>query len=325
MLGDLDEAIRHGRTAVTQAAELGRSPAWTLPSLANALVIKYQLTRDAELIDEAVDAFRRSLDHQIPGSAEQATQLSNLGRALRIRSRGGSGLAALADAFQAVHYARAAVAASPASDPEHFRWTSNLVAALTQRAALTDGTADLEEAVRLAQTAVLATPREHPELAWRTLCWTDAHAALLHATGKEGHARAAIDLLRESTAALHGPVTDRVRAGREWGRITAGLDRWPLALAGYQEAVRLLPLTVSRDMDRASGEAMVESAGELSREAASCAVHTGQPELAVALLESGRAILWSQQLDSRTGSRLLTTAHPELAARLSQIHADLTA
>jgi hypothetical protein len=68
---------------------------------------------------------------------------------------------------------------------------------------------------------------------------------------------------------------------------------------------------------------MLDEFRGLGGDAAAAAIAAGQPERALELLEAARAVIWSQQLDTRTDLSTLRDVAPALADELDQARAAL--
>jgi tetratricopeptide (TPR) repeat protein len=317
-LSDLSLAIDLGRASCRADREAGRLQVGLI-ALSNALTQRHLVDGNLADIDEGVETARAALATTPPAAPVYPTCLSNLGRALRLRSLERTGLGAVSDAFEAVGYGRAAVEAAAPADPERLRSLYNLVVSLLHRADLTSNVDDVEDAIATAREMVLGTPHRHPDYADRLRIWAEAHDDRFRLAGGDGYAHVAVDLYRQAEQAVTGPVPVRVAAARGRGSLAATMRRWPTALDGYSAAVALLPLVAWRGLDRPSSELQLTPWRGLSNDAAGCAVAAGEPETAVVLLEQSRAVLWSQMLDTRGDLGALRDAHPELAARLNDI------
>lgn len=93
----------------------------------------------------------------------------------------------------------------------------------------------------------------------------------------------------------------------------------PSALEGYQTAISLLPVLAWRGLDRVSRERLTAEFPLLASDAAACATATGRLALAVEMLEQGRAVLWSQLLETRSGLADLESADHQIALRLREL------
>ena len=75
-------------------------------------------------------------------------------------------------------------------------------------------------------------------------------------------------------------------------------------------------------MSRASRELQLTSRSGVATDAAALSLNAGRDD-AVALLERGRAVLWGQQLETRTDLQLLAATDADLAGRLDEIRRQL--
>jgi hypothetical protein len=72
-----------------------------------------------------------------------------------------------------------------------------------------------------------------------------------------------------------------------------------------------------RGLHRETREHLLGRWSGLSREAAAYALQAGEPETALAFLESGRAVLWTQMIENHAPLNDLRARHPELADQMS--------
>jgi hypothetical protein len=137
----------------------------------------------------------------------------------------------------------------------------------------------------------------------RALDASQAAAALLEASGTE-------------TA----PAFVRLRAAAGLGQLAASRDVGSRsALQGYQTAIGLLPVLAWRGLDRVSRERLIAEFPLLASNAGACAIAADRSALAVELLEQGRAVLWSQLLETRSDLADLDGADHQTALRLREL------
>jgi hypothetical protein len=113
----------------------------------------------------------------------------------------------------------------------------------------------------------------------------------------------------------------------EAGRVTAA------ALMDYghsfdaarilSETVCRLPAVAWRGSDRRSRESQLAEVSGLASDAAACQLAAGNPEAAVEVLETGRAVLWTDMLQLRRGDARLWAERPDVASRLRDLAAAL--
>ena len=94
-------------------------------------------------------------------------------------------------------------------------------------------------------------------------------------------------------------------------------NNWAGAVQGFSAAVELAGLAVPRELRRADQEFRLGQFAGLASEAAAACVQAGQPARAVELFEQGRAVMFSQILDTRSDLTALRQAHSELAEQFT--------
>nr|WP_272902865.1 CHAT domain-containing protein [Streptomyces sp. BA2] len=229
------------------------------------------------------------------------------------------------DLDAAVELLRAAADAAPAGHPSHGQCQSNLGSALYARRGSGGSERDLEEAVaahRRSLAALSSGDTRRPARVWRL-------AQALLATSVSASARAS-DAAREALALL-GEVTQDTEAAPslrvETARLAAALigDDHPVEAAGLMaDAVRLLPLTAPRELNRWDQQHTLRQFSGLAAEAAARSLAAGaEPAHALRLLEQGRAVLLGQLLATRGDLAGLRERSPDLAARFVRLRGRL--
>ncbi|GGN87590.1 hypothetical protein GCM10010112_70430 [Actinoplanes lobatus] len=132
-----------------------------------------------------------------------------------------------------------------------------------------------------------------------------------------------LELLRETATDDAAPPLHRVEMSAFWGRLAFRRGRLDASLDGYGNGVRLLPRLAWRGLGRTSRERLLSLSPDVVGDACAVAVAAARPQLAADLIEQGRAVLWSQVLESRAAMTDLRAAAPRLAARLSSLAATL--
>lgn len=313
--GDLDEAVDAARRAVEATPSrdsLERSS--RLMVLGTALVRRHEHTGDRTDLDWAIHVGREVVaDVSLPVSVRRKA-LGNLCNRLRTRYllTGDA-----ADLDEAVRAGERAVTVD--SHPIH---RTNLALALWDRARLTGNLADLDTAIGHVEAVAGALDPSSPERAG-TL---GVLGRMLHtraAIGGEDDADRCLELLREAALAAASPPHERLAAAVARGEFAAERGDWAAATDGFATAVELLPLTAWRGLARTDRERLLARHAGLAADAAACAISCGRPEKAVELLDQGRSVLWSQLLDTRTDLTALRGSHPETAARMDELRAEL--
>ncbi|MBG6134523.1 CHAT domain-containing protein [Longispora fulva] len=328
---DLDEAVSTARDAVTRNQSGAPNTTGTLQILAAALYVRHQRLGDRSDIDAAIDVLRRSVKATTPTDADYPGHLQLLGTALLGRYRASHSIEDLTSSLEALRLSTTLVRAD---SPSYGACLGNLSTASHAWFEHTGDLADLSTAIDLARRVLLVTPGGHPDMAaWTANLANKLWSRFRQNTGDQdlsealGHWRTAVDTET-------GTISARLRAATSWGqatlsmalRLPAGHRRTALfgaALEGFSAAVELVPLSVSRALDRETREQRATEWTGLASRAAACAIELGQWERAVELLEHGRSVLWTQLLEARGDFTQLHQIHPELATELERLRTEL--
>ncbi|SDG81858.1 tetratricopeptide repeat protein [Pseudonocardia oroxyli] len=297
---DLDAAVMAARAAVEGSRNGDPELPGRLSNLGNALRLRGARTRSERDLDDAVRILEQAVEKAVTG---RVGHLSNLGAALQSRAELAGG-----DPAAAVPVLLAAVRATPASAPARPRYLSNLGNAL-----VTAG--DPDGAVARHREALALLPQGHPG---RAVVWGNLAAALNALPGA-----VALDEVTDATREVLANTT------------VSGPDRlvaaWRLADLEVRAAggdTRQAAATMRTAVDLAREVAWIGAApgdrsytlarfSTLGLDAAATVVDT-DPGAAVAMLESGRSVGWSDQLQHRRVEALADRS-PDLAARLREV------
>ncbi|MFF8480419.1 hypothetical protein [Streptomyces antibioticus] len=273
-------------------------------------------------LDAAVATGRRLLDITPAGHPDRPQAAANVGLALRTRyaQTGQSG-----DLHDGTALEREALEAVEPGLPRWAALSSNMARAMTERFIAHGTPSDLHEACRFAQAAVAATPHGDPSRARRMQGLAD----LLERRSAAGldagtDVTDALRLWDESSQATASPVRTRVRSAVRGGLWAMTEIRDPeQALGCFTRAVELLDRLAWRGLERSDQERALAEWTGVTTDAVAVALTCGSAEDGIRLAEQGRAVLWSQLLNDRTGLAELRSRAPELVDRLSRISAEL--
>jgi len=285
--------------------------------LANRSIIlqfQFRATGDPVRLDEAVTLARRAVD-AMPTGHHRRKILIAYGQALRLRSAAGDIDPAIAVFEQAV----------AAADPDYPSGValSGLSGALTARYERDGDPDDLDAAVIAARRAVEAISYDDLTLAVCLLNLGRTLRRRAEQIGRPGDLMEAADVLRRAAQLPAASAEIRLDAARAWGRVARALGQRGAAADGYALAVDLLPQLAWRGLDRRVQEHFLGDWSGLANDAACVAIEAGDPERAVALVDQGRSVLWTQALHLRSDPARLAERDPELAAELDRIRQQL--
>ncbi len=321
MTGDrhsLDEAVEVARAAVAAAGPGDPDRGRFHSGLSVALRMRYRLAGDPQDLRGAIEAGRESLRDAAGHEALMDWQLM-LALALRaefLRSADGAALT------EALHLSGEAAAAEAASGKAAVLARSNYASILLTRYDHTADLADLDRAIEVQRETLsgLDTQSVHNG---------SMHANLAIALQMRFRADpGAFDdkLLDETTghlraAARTGSATtsSRITAAVGWGSFAAQRHRWAEATDGYDSAIALLPRLANRALTRDGKEEQLAGIAGLAGDAAAAALNAGCRNLALEMLEHGRAILLAQQLETRQDTAELRAAFPGHADRFDTL------
>jgi len=108
-----------------------------------------------------------------------------------------------------------------------------------------------------------------------------------------------------------------------WGRLSAQRGRWAEAADAYAHAAAALDTLAWHGIGRGDHEYLLQGWHDLARDASACAIGDDRITAAVELLDAGRGVLWSRQLELRADLSGLDRAAPSLAADLRRVRAAL--
>ncbi|MFJ3100608.1 CHAT domain-containing protein [Streptomyces sp. NPDC086835] len=343
---DLDEAVALLRAAA-RTADNQRHRADAATNLASALRSRASLTRrsqDRREAEEVAEAARtvlqeapadhpRTLMHSLFAAGRAATSdearrtLAAVPRSHALRPKL---LVVLATALEeegdrdaAVAVAReaAATAVSRESTVESQRLLGSLL--LRSRDGAGPGRAEVEEAVGAFTAAVAACEATDVYRAEVLIGLTVALVNRFRYAPDGPDRAAALTALREAAYAVGSSPEDRLTATRMWAGLAHEAGDTADALAGARVAVSLLRDVGWTGLERADQEQGLRSGAAMPRDAAALAIIDGRPELAVELLEQGRAVLWRSTLHLRGDLAPLAAREPSLAAESKEIRSAL--
>lgn len=353
-MDDVEAAVRVGRAAVDSAPPGHRDRAAALAALAAALRCRHGVLGDVASLDEAVSVIRESIESTEHGR-DLADRTDLLVHILYARALSGRTDTAHTDADEAVRLAERLVDDQPRRPELLHRLATVLRVRATVGAG--DPAADRAAAMATERRALAEAGPGHPLRGHCALLVAILSFDEFRATGEGRHLKAALAAARESAlddgllatllAANHrrsgrtsdaeeaiglwraiaarsdGPVASRMTAARSWADVAASLGRWPDALEGYALAVELLPLLAWRGLDVRGRERLLADWSGLAQDAAAAALCLGDVDRAIALLEHGRSVLWTQVLAGRTELGSLRSIAPGPADRLADVRAEL--
>ncbi|MFE8989684.1 CHAT domain-containing protein [Streptomyces collinus] len=319
-LEDLTAAIDAAEAAVSLADRLGVTVNTASTALSGLLLARFITLRHRGDIDRAIAAARKAVDTASPGG-ETGAALTHLAAALHSRYHAFEQREDLDSAITAL---RTATAATPSTHVDYPIMRLKLAVALRDG----DDRDDLDaSAVILRQTVRELASRSpgDPNLAHlQSELGLTLMRRWFEGSGPAEDVYDALASFRASSASVTAPTRTRLFSAFYSGKLGILTGDTRGALADYRTAIEhLLPRLADRGIPRASRLAQIAQLPLLASDAAAAAIAADDLRGAVRLLEQGRAVIWSQLMQTRADRNTLRAEHPLLAGEFEAICADL--
>jgi tetratricopeptide (TPR) repeat protein len=304
-LNDLEEAIGHSRRALGLRDVDEPGHAVSLMNLATALISRFDIRGDEVDLNEAVGSFQSSLSGAIAEHL-RSNVLHQLSSALLLRS--GLKTALSDDIDKAVHLSRESLSLRGKDHWLVHECIDGLSKALLKRYERDHTIRDYEEAWRLLEMAKRELPDGH---IYRAQACFELACLSLTEGGPGFDTSAAIELCKDGISDTSQSAHIRLKKGVEiLEKLEKVISKWPeepvdrtreeRILELYHLAIQLVPRVAYLGRDIKSQLRALERVEHLATAAAIHAVAISRLDVAVELLEEGRAVLWSQRLRLRT-------------------------
>lgn len=310
-LGALREAVEILREAVTAAAE-----PWVranvLATQSTVLQALGRHERNADLADQAVTSARAAVNDD-PGRAFNT--LEKLTNALRLRF---NLTGAVEDLDEASTLLEELLRQQPFGTPGRVRALSQLGHLWKEEHDRTGESGALDAAIGYIGQAMRADPQSEAMRAGFQYEFALLLQQQAEETGDAGRLRtAARSLARAAANEALDPLTSALAASA-WSNACARGEDWPQALQAAELAMARIPEVTTRRLARADREHRLANLVGVAADAAACACHAGQPELALRWLEQGRGVLLGQMFESTPDLNALEEHHPHLARAFTE-------
>ena len=200
---------------------------------------------------------------------------------------------------------------------------SNAGLAHRLRSELTGGEEDLQAAIELSRASVTAAGTDQAALPGSRSNLSRALFVRWQRHRDAADLRDAVAGFRAVARLAGAPRQGRLQAAVSWAACATAVADWPAAADAYETAVDLLELVVWHGLPRAAREAQLARLPGLASQAAASALAAGDPARALAVLDRGRSVLWTQQLRLRSSFDEVRDAAPELHQQLVQLAEEL--
>ena len=315
-LENLDEAISLHRYALELRPSGHPNRSASLNNLAISLHTRFERSSQLENLDEGISLLRDALELFPAGHSNRPGSLNNLAVSLQTRfAQSGQ----LEDLDESISLHRDALELFPVGHPNRSDSLSNLANSLQTRFEQSGQLKDIDEAIKLYPESIDSLPQKHPSISDFSHGFGHALFSAYSHTHELKYLDNAMDAYRAAVRCESASASVRFQAAKSWVQ-RADQSNNELAMEAYLAAVNLLPRLVMLGSDlQARQRSLTSGSDGLARDAAACAIRSGQYEKAVELLEEGRAIFWSQALQLRAPMTRLHEVAPELEMKLKSL------
>ncbi|WP_336112533.1 CHAT domain-containing protein [Streptomyces sp. PTD9-10] len=289
--GSISEAMGVHEWALREAEEQGWPQQQMFEirwSQATTIHSWWRYSHNPDAGNDSVRMFRDLLDEIPPHSPRLAPALNDFGIALQSMPYGDG--SAARESATVLRHALTLIGPGDAIRP---RVLANLVASLWAPA--DHGTvlsaAEADELTALATESVETTPEGSPELGHRLNHLGRAHSLRFERYHATADLDAAVEAYRRSAEYEASPLWVRWNSAYSWVETATAAAAWESAAQGCVRLVGLIPLAGGELVRRRDRELQLIRLGDALRDGAAAALHAGQAELALELLESGRGVL----------------------------------
>ncbi|RKL00242.1 hypothetical protein BFJ71_g5730 [Fusarium oxysporum] len=288
-----------------------------LMNLGAILSMRFQHTREPDDINRA-GAILLSLFETLPaGHRHQMTVMRNLAMALSMRYQQ-NGLKDEIDA--AIGGYRALAESESYYGALNAQTLYQLGLGLIARHGATNSEEDLNESIKVFESALDLTPNNHYEQASRLLSLGNA----LYKKSPSENFDQVLSLFTKGWECRNAQPSVRIELARSAALMLASRSEWPKSSALMKEAVFLLPSVSQRGLRQIDRETALSPFADLPSSAAALLLNAGEDAYtALEVLELGRGIITSVLLDTRSDITDLRQEHPILADKFESIRNQL--
>lgn len=315
-LADLDAAVEAGRGAVDDTPPGRAARAEYLSNLSYSLTLRFRRSGDRQDLDDALQAAEATVRAMRPGHPGRPKALSNLAAAYDARYQATSDQADLTEAIKVL---TEAAQSTPAGHPDRAMYLSNLSIVLRTRATVSNSEDDLSAAIGAAHTAVSVSAEHGTDFAHYLFNLGDSLRARFLSSRDPQDAHEAIQALQQAAEMEIAASRTRTLAAHLQARTEADRGQWDHAVTAYQSALAHLHAWSWGGADHDDLLDAVSRTAGIASDAAAAAIHTGQLDTAITLLEDGRGLLHAYVISLRHDRQVLHAVRPDLAERLDRI------
>lgn len=317
---DIDEGIRIGIRSIRDDSDPNQAEYLTnLASKLRSRAIRYGIVAD---IDDALLYIRQAFDLRTTVPRIVFFVLGTMTMILLDSCRLHKSIENLPEAIQ---IGEQSLPLSSIEDGSRSDTLIHLANMLHERYTHTKAPKDLQAAIDYGNQAVRDCPAEHYKKAMildRLGSWLQES---FEKDGRDEDKAQAKTVFRQALGVENAPPIFRIQSGRAAARLHMMDNEWQPACECLGEVVALFPRISPRAFSREDQQFALSQLTGLAAVAASCALNAGKDAgEALQVLESGRGIISSWQISTRSDVSDLETSHPELAKKYLDLREQLS-
>lgn len=315
LVNDLTAAVQVGREALSVVDSDGSFRMHVLNNLSLVLLARYHRTGVKADLNESVLLCRGAVATSSSQIGYQ-TALNNLSNRLAIRSHETGNESDLDEAIQNF---RDVLSLTSENDPELGRYMYNYAVCLRKKYEQTQVTATLQGAIEAMRESLTHTSCNHPERAQRLI--TLAQTTSGDHKSPPANLEDIIGLYMEASEYPTAPPLTRIEALRYVLDLLIDDKQWARAYRVAEKTLlELFPLISFQAGDRNDKEHMIAYLNGLAANLCSLSLLLGNDaSSALQLLELGRGMILSMELDLRSDLTKLREEHPEIHKELDSL------
>ena len=288
---DLNEAILLDRDALALCPPGSLNRSRSLNNLAVDLSTRFDRLGTVEDLNEAIVLDRDALALRPPGHPDRSISLNNLAVDLSTRFKQ---LGVVEDLNEAIVLDRDALVLRPLGHPDRSMSLNSLANCLSTRFKQLGAMDDLNEAIVLARDALALRPPGHPDRSTSLNSLASCLRTRFTQSSQSEDKEELFNLYAQLADSPSMVSSTDLSVARTWIGVAEDFHH-PTTLLAYQTALRLLthhvatlpPLPQHRTV-------LIGLTSSLAVDAFSACLRSRSPKDAVALLEQGRGVYWSQ-------------------------------
>ncbi|KDN46877.1 hypothetical protein RSAG8_03954, partial [Rhizoctonia solani AG-8 WAC10335] len=312
-LGELDD-IQKSIQYETRALDLTPEGHPDMPSR-----LASQRLGELDDIEKSIQYHTRALDLTPEGHPDMPSRLASLGSSYYNRFQH---LGELDDIQKSIQYNTRALDLTPQGHPHMPSRLASLGSSYYTRFQHLGELDDIQKSIQYETRALDLTPEGHPHLPLRHQSLAHTQFTQFQRTGNHSHLQHSLELFHKASQSLTGAPRDKFQNALQWATLASThvvLD----PIEAYQTTIDLLPQFIWLGATTNQRYEDLLKVGNLATKAASAAILSSEYELALTWLEYARCVVWNQSLMLRSPLDQLQVSHPDIAAHLQQVAAQL--